>query len=166
MRSLPTIPADRVAERGFTIVEAVVAVAVLAIGLLGVVAALATTIRASGISTDTHLAATAIRNKVNDIQAGTGNFYTTWNNHTFTVAGLRSPPSGAQGQVTLLTEAEAQTFFGSSVYLDGDATPNETTAPAAGWKLYAVRVRVNWGDRTQNVTRTMDVTTVVVNGGT
>lgn len=158
----------RSAQAGMTLAEVTIASAILAVSVLGLVAAMSADFKQSGVSDDSQIAIQALRRKVEEMRAADfSTFFTDWSGHTFTVAGLRENAAGVpHGSVTFLTERQARNYWtastvpGGLVDLDGDGVLDETEAPVAGLKAYAVRVALTFGDKVENRDRTLDVTTV------
>ena len=135
--------------KGFTLIEAVVAMAVLAGGLFALIASMAGVLTTYAVTSQTRIALQAISNEIELMQAqvsgltatGTAAFVGTT---TFAVAGLPDQASGAaaSGTITFLTEAAANAYWGSSVGVDLDqnGVVNEAKAPSTTTpqKLYAV----------------------------
>ena len=160
-------------QSGFTILEVMIGVGILAIAVLGLVASLSSTIVGSGTTTDTQLAMEGVRGQIEDMRAHPdfSTLLATYNNRTFNIAGLRPRSSGTpHGTITFLTEAQAKAYWavaGAPQLVDLDWTgafdPDTTDAPAADWGAYAVRVTVTWGDRTANTDRTIEMQTMLFN---
>lgn len=164
-------------ERGFSLLELMVAISLLAIGLMGLVASMASSITYSGISGETRIAMRAIANQIETMQAqmvplAAANVSAFVSQTSFAVSGL--PPkangSAASGTISFLTEAQANAYWGSSVGVDLDmnGTSNETKVPSTTtpWQAYAVKLTVTWGDRTAaGANRSIDVYTIIFDRG-
>jgi prepilin-type N-terminal cleavage/methylation domain-containing protein len=163
----------RTGEAGFGLLEVAVAVAVLAVALCGLFASLGASVAARGASDDTEVARAALRSKLEEMRASDfSTFFSAWSGYTWPVAGLLASSRGAAaGSITLLTEAQASAFFRAAggpglVDLDGNGVFDEVKPAAAGWRAYAVRASILWGDKTCGADRTLDVTTIVYDRGT
>jgi prepilin-type N-terminal cleavage/methylation domain-containing protein len=160
-------------RRGFTLIEVAVAVFILAVAMLGLVAAMAGAVQGGDITDDTEVARRAISSKIDEMRASDfTSFFTTYGGATFDVPGLRPPSTGQPaGQVTLLSESQARAYFSAAgglglIDLDWNGNFDETKAPAAGWKSYAVRLTVTWGEKGTGGDRSLSVTTIVYDPGT
>ncbi|MGH7294607.1 MAG: type IV pilus modification PilV family protein, partial [Polyangiaceae bacterium] len=130
-------------ERGFTILEVLIAAVVIAVGLLGLMSTISNSLQLSQTSRETQIATTAAQNKVEEIRdlaQSTTTFaivMTTFANQTFDVDGLAPMPSNlkAHGVVTFLSEPEAAAAFGlASVDLNGNGVT--TDSPDLTFKAY------------------------------
>jgi type II secretory pathway pseudopilin PulG len=171
---------------GFTVLEVTVAIGILTLGVLGVIASIATTKTFSGASVDNRIAVQAIRDKIEELERQVMSITDTsvvdFVNQTATatpVPDLLAQSTGAPAQLTFtfLTEAEANAYWnprgGVTCDFDFDkGTPgNRAVGPTTSgkvWKAYPVRIRVAFGDRTGrdpqtgNVhDRALEITTIV-----
>jgi prepilin-type N-terminal cleavage/methylation domain-containing protein len=136
-------------EKGFTLVEVMIAAAVIAVGLLGVVSSIASSLQLIVNSRETQSALAGARRKVEEIRdaglsATTFSSVRSYDGSRFAVSGLTLPTGvTACGLVTFLSEQAAATALGlASVDLNG----NGSTADAVddSFNAYAIRVSVSW----------------------
>ncbi|MCI0635813.1 MAG: prepilin-type N-terminal cleavage/methylation domain-containing protein [Actinobacteria bacterium] len=175
--------ATRRREAGISLLEVLVAIAIVVIAVLGLLAALPLVLAQSRTSRETQIATSAIRSKIDEMRGarfplpsdpfGTNvlTFYTNVLNSTFTVAGLAPPsPTEAHGRITFLTEAQARAFYAKdgpdlnpdpdiNFDLDLDGLDNETEAPSPVFTCFPVRIEVRW--LSDNHPRMLDVTTIL-----
>ena len=151
-RSKPIDPTAST-EGGFSLLWALIAVALVAVAVLGVIAVLPSVMQLSQGARENQRAATAIRSELDARRAmpfptdADASFLA--GPLTFTVNNLREPaPETPHGTIEFLTEAEAQTMLGGrDIDLDLDLNVNETEAAHAGFEMFPVRLTVRWNDR-------------------
>lgn len=160
------------ARAGFTILEAVVALAAFAIVLLGLVAVVTSVLRSSRSTVETRAAARALNAAVENLRGH--EFDTLFVDYsvtgtpgaTFSISDLEAPPDGTpQGEVVFLGETDVLDFLGQNADFDGDGlfdSPAPTSAvEAAGWVALPVLVRVSWRDAGSQETRSAEVRTII-----
>lgn len=152
------------AERGFTIIEVMVAAAVLAIGLMGLLSAISNGLKLSSTSRESQLALAAMRSRFDQMKADV--FATLYSDYTTNAAkrdiiifedknsngaydaGEESLPfvsgQSIHGSVAFLSETEAGAAWGvpGEADLNGDGDAND--AADASFGVYAVRIQLQW----------------------
>jgi type II secretory pathway pseudopilin PulG len=156
----------RGSESGFTILEVVVAAAVLAVGLLGLLSAIPSGLKLLEASRATQIALTTIRSKIEEMRGTTfANVYATFNGQAVIAfrdkngngaydAGEESLPfvSGqtSHGSVTFLTEAQAAAAWGigsCDLNADGDSAdtpPGGGVSGQAAFVVLPVSITFQW----------------------
>lgn len=162
----------RIDERGLTLLEVTMVMAVIAVGILGSIAALALVSTQNRVTVDTGRAMHAIRAKVEEMRAASYDEiftqYTTGGTPgpTFTVDGLATRADGsAQGAVAFLGEADVQAFWGTAIDFNEDGATSSaaptSAAEAATWNSLPVRVTVRWQDGPGGVERSVATTALI-----
>jgi len=170
-------------ETGFSLIEVLVAIAIVVIAVLGLLAAMPLVLTLSRTSRETQIATSAIRSKLDEMRATRFpdpanplaahilSVYTDPPNATFTVPGLDPPsPAALHGRITFLTEAQARAFAARDgpdpdadpdihFDLDLDGLDDETEAPSPFFTCFPVRVEVQWSS--DNQPRSVSVTTIL-----
>jgi type II secretory pathway pseudopilin PulG len=158
---------------GFSVLEVLVAAAIITVGVLGLLAAFPNALQTMRNSRETEIAMAAARSELDMIRAmpfpdpqhtGNPNILNTYNNVSFTAVGLAPPPGGGpMGLVTFLTEAQASAAFGGiNCNFDLDSNTNSTAAPNYNFVVYPVKVEVRWGVGATEV-RGITVTSIIMN---
>ncbi|RME71543.1 MAG: type II secretion system protein [Planctomycetota bacterium] len=153
MSQIPAIARSTLAgdarQRGFTLVEVMVALVVLAISALAMQLALGVTTRLNGQNARLSLARTAVADKIEELAAlepvEIVATYGSPGGVGFNVPTFTPPPQTQQvGLIEVLTEAQASAELGTPLDLDGDGIYSETEPPHAGFTAAFVRVSVQW----------------------
>jgi type II secretory pathway pseudopilin PulG len=176
---------DRLGESGFTILEVVVAAAVLALGLMGLLSAIPGGLKLMQTSRETQIALTCIRSKLEEMRAADfDTLYDTYNGQAviafedkdlsgdFT-AGEETlpfvPTMTRHGLVTFLREAEAAAAWGTGTVdlnADGDgadAPPGGGGTGQAPFQAFAISITLSWQSETG--TRSVKLVDLIYDGG-
>lgn len=154
-------------QRGFTLLEVMAAIALITIGLLGLLTVIPAMMTVTRMSRESQIATSAIRSQLDDMRStpfpdpgntATPNIFNTYNNATFTAVGL----SGALGKVTFLSEAQASSLFNVALDLDNDGVTSTATVVNTQYIAYPARVELFWTDST-NAARGVTLTTIIYN---
>ena len=162
----------RARDSGFTILEVMVAAAILALGLMGLLSAISSGLKLEENSRETQLALATARSKFDEMKAdyasGDANFYTTYANQALYMfddknsngvydAGEESYPfqSGktVHGHVTFLGEHDAAAVWGqpnNSIDLNGDGNTNDSPPGNPNFKTWVVKIDLSWRGATGN----------------
>jgi Tfp pilus assembly protein PilV len=137
---------------GFTILEVMMAIGVIAFGLLALLATFPNAMALFRSSRETQIAWSAARSKLDEMRAlpfpdpahpdaASLLDYSSPARATFTVQGLTS---GA-GKISFLSERQASTAFGGvNLDLDVNRRNNENVTATASWIAFPVQVEVSW----------------------
>ncbi len=161
-------------ERGFTLLELLLAVGVVSVGLLGLLSVIKNGLDLDTTSRESHIALVEARKKLEEMKAVPFNeLYDRYRpggviGDAYTLAmpvqestGIKLPTLGnAQGTVTFLTEPQAASRYGVATF-DCNRDNDSADAPDASWGLYPVRIRITWLSRGQ--TRQVELYSVVYN---
>lgn len=145
-----------------TLIETMIAIAVLAFGLMGVFASILATKNLFGAANERDAAAAAAQAKAEEIWQTPfaevfGGFSSGSAGEFFAVPGLVVPAGRAQvGRVVLLRESASgamtdvrnhgvNTYFGSAVDLNGDG--DTADAPSAESKIHAIAIEIQYRSR-------------------
>lgn len=127
----PRLPSRLRSRLGFSLIELLIAAAVLVIAILGLMATMTYSTRADVVSQETIVAMHSARAKLEEIQAGTSvaTIQATYNNNNFAVPGLVARAN------------DADRMPGRVVITASTVAP---TAPSAAQTVLDVRVIIEW----------------------
>jgi prepilin-type N-terminal cleavage/methylation domain-containing protein len=165
-------------QRGFTLIEVMIAAAVIAVGVLGSISAMSSTLQLATNSRESQIAIAGARQELEIIRDYAANCTTTaqftlvyslYNNQTFSVRGLAVPSGMSQcGSVAFLTETQTGAALGypGGLDLNGNGTTNDSPS-AVTFNAYGVTATVAWTSETGSTSaqrlRTIQLTTVISN---
>jgi len=158
-------------DAGLTILELTIAIVVITVGLLTLIAVFPIAIRAIHTARETDIAYSSIRAKLDEMRSvpfydpnnpTNPNIFSTYNGATFTAVGLLPPASGPTGQITFLTEAQANALWSIHCDFNLNGVNDETTTPTAQFACFPVKLEVNW-TTPNNFQRGVTVTTIIYN---
>jgi prepilin-type N-terminal cleavage/methylation domain-containing protein len=162
-----TIVSNVPRRAGFTMIEVVLAMALLSIALLALMSGVISSMTLVEANRQDSLAMNAARDKVAEMSAKPfDKVFTSFRGHTFAVAGLQAPGGGESGRVlfpmngTNLSETvtDPTLLMPRDLNLDGDSNDSNVTV---GHELLPVKVRILW--ETVQGPRTLDLNIILTN---
>ncbi len=166
--------AGRRRERGFTLLELMLAVCVVSVGLLGLLSVIKNGLDLDTTSRESHIALVEARKKLEEMKAAPfGELYDRYQSggvigNAFTLTapvqdatGVKLPTlQSANGTITFLTEPQAASRFGVASF-DCNRDYDTADSPDASWRIYPIRIRITWLSRGQ--TRQVELYSVIYN---
>jgi Tfp pilus assembly protein PilV len=148
-------------ERGFTLIEATVSMAMLTVLLLGLFGSLLSSLWLSGASSEDAVALQCAQNQVEQMKAtpfaAVFSIYYSPAGQSFAVPSLGA---GASGTVTFLSEQAYGAATGKAFDLDFDGSTTGTV-PNASYAFFPVQVTVTWRSVAGGPSRTLTITTAI-----
>jgi prepilin-type N-terminal cleavage/methylation domain-containing protein len=152
---------------GFTVIEVVMAMAMIAIALLALMSEILSSMTLIEANRQDSLAVNAARDKVAEMSAKPfDKVFASFKSHTFPVPGLQAPGGGNPGRVLFPmsggnlceTVVDPAMLMPRDLNLDGDATD---TNVSTGYELLPTKIQVTW--QTVQGPRTLELNVILTN---